>query len=90
MDAPVKGELEGSPVEASASRQLLRVAGGAALSAHRTCILELMATLFLPCASVGGAGGCRGSAMRRAASSWADRSVKLLGLGRRAPVTEAV
>jgi hypothetical protein len=46
VDAPVQGELEGLPVEASASRQWLCIAGGTGVSAHRTCTLELMATLF--------------------------------------------
>jgi len=53
VDAPVKGELEGLPVEAAASRQYQCMAGGAWATAHRTCILELMATLCPRVASVG-------------------------------------
>lgn len=49
MDAPVEGELEGPPVEASAAG-LVSARKGRLLRGlpYRTCILELMTAIALP------------------------------------------
>lgn len=81
VDAPVEGELEGSPVEASAAWSVsarVLAGGGAGRGAYRTCVLELMATMARERCVDSRGGWARGSwfvaAMarcRRADAEWA-------------------